>query len=814
MPTRVARLSLESQSRTFQWTLPRHCTSQSLRLAVCSQVKLRWQQFLVAVLLLVIPIGTPSNALAIISGRVNVPPTALGANEEVGQYGIVNIYDNGRVPASLDINYRGVVNVYGGELVGAGEVTGTLNVYEGEVEAVSWLYGWQTGAYRTGTLNVFGGVVGSVSYVGDGMVNVSGGVVRILPGSVELDRVSIYGGEFSLNGMPISGLEEIGTILQLEIPRDSYLTGVLTDGTPFCGYTGFHSSTKVSVHSRPLPPVDQIVINAEPATTRQGARRGQTIVVADQGRLRDSFRAGSGSVIELDGGTVGSDFVAFDAIVNVRNGSIGRGFQAYLGSKVTISGGVFDAEFHVGRGAEAIASGGSFGSGISSQPGSRIELVGGEFRVDGELIPWGDQTASTRAFDIPEGAIFSGTLADGSPFTRGSYAAGTLRLTKTQLPTYAPSLDVSSVSNLAGLRNGQSLRLFPEGKLPNYFSAGWQTQIEVLGGVIGNGLHLVGGSVHLREGIIGSDPCCPALAFEAVADSHVVQTGGAILSLLSIGDGSRADVSGGSASWVDLRSNGSAAVSGSARIGTLRAFASTKSNVSGGTITKADVYGGQMVMSAGRIDTLRLWGSPTAEPAGDVFISGGTVKKVESRGGQVHIAGGDSFVAVSAEGQGVINLYGPAFAIDGVAITPGTPGKRKILSISNNTLSGVFVDGANFSWRFRSQFGSNFYVAPRSAVLAITFLLPGDFDLNGIVDSSDFSIWQSANGTSVSTPGSGADGNFDGVVDDLDRKVWFSHRGLTFADFAIAEPNTAALLYICVGVVLVAKSNLCLPKLS
>jgi hypothetical protein len=47
-----------------------------------------------------------------------------------------------------------------------------------------------------------------------------------------------------------------------------------------------------------------------------------------------------------------------------------------------------------------------------------------------------------------------------------------------------------------------------------------------------------------------------------------------------------------------------------------------------------------------------------------------------------------------------------------------------------------------------------------------TDALAADYNLNGMVDAGDYTIWRSTRGDDV-PPGSGADGNFDGRIDQL-----------------------------------------------
>jgi subtilisin family serine protease len=69
----------------------------------------------------------------------------------------------------------------------------------------------------------------------------------------------------------------------------------------------------------------------------------------------------------------------------------------------------------------------------------------------------------------------------------------------------------------------------------------------------------------------------------------------------------------------------------------------------------------------------------------------------------------------------------------------------------------------------------------------------GDYNRDGTVNFSDFSVWSSQNGKSV-TPYTGADGNGDGVVNQADYFVWKSHYGQS-----LPAPGAGALLALGAG---------------
>lgn len=83
----------------------------------------------------------------------------------------------------------------------------------------------------------------------------------------------------------------------------------------------------------------------------------------------------------------------------------------------------------------------------------------------------------------------------------------------------------------------------------------------------------------------------------------------------------------------------------------------------------------------------------------------------------------------------------------------------------------------------------------------------GDYDRNGTVDDADYLTWQLAFGTTVVSPGAGADGNGNGVVDAADFAIWRDQLGATIyegqgAQQATHVPEASAQLMLALGIFL------------
>lgn len=96
------------------------------------------------------------------------------------------------------------------------------------------------------------------------------------------------------------------------------------------------------------------------------------------------------------------------------------------------------------------------------------------------------------------------------------------------------------------------------------------------------------------------------------------------------------------------------------------------------------------------------------------------------------------------------------------------------------------------------------------ANLAVTGLVPGDFDGNLVVDAVDLALWESAYGLNDA-----ADTNFDGESDGADfldwqRFVGSDYTSLAFAATSVPEPPT--WLFALAGVLLVCSRENCLAR--
>ena len=389
--------------------------------------------------------------------------------------------------------------------------------------------------------------------------------------------------------------------------------------------------------------------------------------------------ANAGSTINMSGGDIylgpGIGFALRadnGSNLNMTGGRLLSRVGAFAGSSLNLSGGsVFS--FMAETGSVVQKSGGTVVRELMALPGSNVQLVGGEFQLDG--LPYTNPT-----INLMDGtSVFTGTLADGTPFLLTPMITDRLsNVTLTQVPIAPANLTPIIVSSAtptppAGLRTGQSLTL-NSGKLRDGFQA-YGAQMLINGGDVGFATRVVDTRVDFNGGRVGRD-------FAAFGDSLVNVAGGevgpgfisdsAIVNVTSgkiddnflILHGSTATVSGGIVGRFVAIENSTLNMSNGFVDSGLRAYAGSIVNLSGGRIAdnSSAQTGSLFNITGGEIGT-----NFTMHTGSTVNISGGRLLGNSSGfGGEVRIQGGEVNVSGTAElgrtvmssSLGRVNVFG------------------------------------------------------------------------------------------------------------------------------------------------------------
>jgi hypothetical protein len=159
---------------------------------------------------------------------------------------------------------------------------------------------------------------------------------------------------------------------------------------------------------------------------------------------------------------------------------------------------------------------------------------------------------------------------------------------------------------------------------------------------------------------------------------------------------------------------------------------------------------------------------------GDVVLGPDTILEMEIGGLAAGIEHDQLVATGSVEANGILNLIvangGSGFELPNV-------GDQFTLISASNGISGAFENAASLrsiaggslvDWSLSS--GANDAILE---VTAITTLVDGDYNGDGLVGAADYTVWRDTlGGINLA-----ADGNRDGAVDGLDYDVWKAHFG-------------------------------------
>ncbi len=546
------------------------------------------------------------------------------------------------------------------------------------------------------------------------------------------------------------------------------------------------------------------------------------------------------------GGVIGADFIAGAADgsstnieVNITDGFVDVGFDAYAGTTVNLSGGGVNGIFDAFSGSTINISGGIMSSDFDASSGSTVNISGGS--VGERLTSNGTVNLSggvvRGGFTAGVGStvnITGGTLSEGSIFTDSSAAlsGSTVNISGGDVARDFQAESGSTI-NISGGRVRESLDAFSG------------STINITGGIVdrdftsfsGSTVNLSGGEFFL-EGVpvAGLNNLGDSVGINIPVGSRLTATlaDGTVLLLSTvrqdiIADGTLTLTKAAlpSAPGVvnipagpeprGLRTGQTLNLSDGGVLGDNFTVAPLSTlNINGGTVgsllisapdSTVNINGGFVAGELSANGTVNLSGGTVnrfliAHPGSTVNITRGTMGPfLEAHSGStVNISGGDVDNQIDAFAGGVMNLTGPSFTLDGVDLTPGlTLGVSTLITDRDVTLEGILTDGSPFSYDLNStRVFSNDFFDP-NATLTITLApLTGDLNGDGFVGIEDLSIVLE-NWNQAVPPGDPlADPSGDGFVGIEDINIivgnWNAGSPPPQVLALVPEPGTLALL--------------------
>jgi hypothetical protein len=637
---------------------------------------------------------------------INVPPdTAPGF---IGSDTQLNVTDGGVLGGQFQAGLPGAthtnmeVNVSGGTVgfpVGNSSYVGfsgsTTNFSGGEIYS-------RVIALEGSGLNISGGTFHSMveGHTGS-IVTISGGDLRRgfgfsgshaeISGGSFADglrthgetALELVGGALRLDGLPIAGLESPGDMLAFELPRESVLSGVFVDGTPFAFSSidsDYLESGILSLRVADVPVAVPTRITASTDPVPLGIRTGQMLVVDQNSTIRDNFNAGRDSIVNITGGIVGSNLEAFSAALTLSDGTLGSHFDAFHGTTVAIAGGAVGNEFDAFHGATVEITGGAIGWHFRAR-GSRVNISGGSIGPQFEVSDGSEVNVSGgtihNLFQARDGSVVN--IAGGS---------------------IGQAFDVRNgvVVNITGGTVGSHMRVhsgsavnISGGQIGDVLEAFSGTIVSISEGTIGGNFTASSGSVvNVFGGEVGE-------SFTAERDAEVFILDGTVGNNFMAEDGSKVDISGGSIGRQFTAYTGSEVHISGGTIGELFRMFGT-GGITGGSIGDHGNVRGPARISGGSFGD-DFSGGDQLEISGGKFGDGFTA----DRDGTIRISGGsfgDSFEADES-----VVLAGDEFRLDGVPIA-GLDTVGDMVAVDATTgavLSGTLADGTPFAFSRRDS---------------------------------------------------------------------------------------------------------------
>ena len=297
---------------------------------------------------------------------INAPPTIIDGKVELTAGQTLNVNDGGETTGSLFVYEDGLLNITGGMVRSgiAAHAGSEVNVSGGEVAS-------DVNAYPGSIVNISGGgLAGRFEAFSGSNVTLSGGTVGRWFLATEGSNVELIGSEFRLNGSEFTGD-------RIWLNYSDVFTGTLADGSAFIFSTLAPDNLEgVTITQVPILPPDLTpkVVDSPVTSGPSGLRTGQSLTLQEGGVLPNGFAAVDATLI-VNGGVLGNNTEIAGSTLTVIDGQVGTFLYAYSGSTINISGGTIGTRFDAFD-SEANISGGKVGTFIA-HAGTTAAVNGG-----------------------------------------------------------------------------------------------------------------------------------------------------------------------------------------------------------------------------------------------------------------------------------------------------------------------------------------------------------------------------------------------------------------------------------------------------
>lgn len=324
--------------------------------------------------------------------QVELMDGSLGEGATISDGSVIRV-EGGTVGEGLRVQSGSRLHVTGGTIRGGVSVT-TSDLVEitGGVFTVEGSFLHDARFDRVANTSVSGGRVEGDLRVTDGPLTLSGGRVD---GNLKIESrlgvigsfptsLRLVGDDFRVNGEAVAGLDTVGASA-VSTGGANNISGTLADGTPFSfspwDNDNLALAEGLTFERAPVAAVGQANLDASQDALGAGIRKGQSLVVPAGAAVEPNYNAGLGSrVIVESEGTVGENFEAAGAVVEVRGGTIEAEADFVNGARLDLHSGT------LGQGTDVVYStvnlfggnveGSSSEIGATAYEGAEINLLG------------------------------------------------------------------------------------------------------------------------------------------------------------------------------------------------------------------------------------------------------------------------------------------------------------------------------------------------------------------------------------------------------------------------------------------------------